>query len=77
MNFQCPICEAKIDLPGSVKKKERVTCPNCFAQLQVYEHRGKFVLGCALCGEPTFDPTRCDDCERRREKKTLLEEGKL
>ncbi|MGB9613626.1 MAG: hypothetical protein ACPL4K_05605 [Candidatus Margulisiibacteriota bacterium] len=77
LKFSCPICEGAIEIADEAKEKMRVTCPHCFAQLQWYKHKGKFVLGCALCGEPVFDPDRCADCERRREKKSLLEEGRL
>jgi len=77
MMLQCNICEWKIDIPEKAKPGDRITCPNCFAQLGLYKVRGQFVLGCAMCKEPAFDPANCEDCERRREKRSLLEEGKL
>ncbi|MDI6732083.1 MAG: hypothetical protein QME05_05900 [Candidatus Margulisbacteria bacterium] len=77
LNLDCPICETKVEISDSVKAKERVTCPNCFAQLQVYKYKGKNILTCAVCADPIFDPAKCDDCERRRERKVLLEEGRL
>ncbi len=74
----CPICETKIDLPDNTKIGERLTCPNCFAQLALYKHQGKDVLACALCKNPTFDAAECGDCERRREKKAaIIKEGEL
>ena len=77
IKLNCPICENTIDLPDNSKEKQRVTCSNCFAQLAFYRHNGKPVLGCAICKEPVFDPESCADCERRRERKMLLEEGRL
>jgi len=77
MNLQCNVCENKIELPDNSKPGTRVTCPNCFAQLGLYKYKGKFVLGCAICKEPVFDPNACERCERNRERKALLEEGKL
>jgi primosomal protein N' len=75
--FTCPICENKIDLPDAIKPKERITCPNCFAQLALHNVNGKLILGCAICKEPQFDPANCGDCETRREKKKILTEGVL
>ena len=77
MNLLCNICEYKIDIPDGTKSGVRITCPNCFAQLGLYKVRGKFVLGCAICKESVFDPDGCAKCERNRERKALLEEGKL
>jgi C4-type Zn-finger protein len=77
INLNCPICESAIELTEKTKQKERVTCPNCFAQLAFYLHGGKPILGCAICKEPIFDPGNCGDCERRRERQKLLEEGRL
>jgi hypothetical protein len=75
--YKCPVCETGIDIPDNVKVQERFTCPTCFAQLALHKHKRKKVLACAICQEPVFDPANCADCERRREKKTLLEEGRL
>ena len=77
MILKCPVCEYKIELPDMIRAGKRVTCPNCFAQMAVFKHKGNYVLGCALCKEPVFDPTNCEECERRREKKKILEVGEL
>lgn len=77
MILPCNICEYKIDVPDNTKPGARITCPNCFAQLGLYKYKGQFVLGCAICKEPVFDPNVCAMCERNRERKTILEEGKL
>jgi hypothetical protein len=77
MILPCNVCEFKIELSDKAKIGERVTCPNCFAQLGLYKYKGKFVLGCAICKEAVFDPNVCAVCERNRERKALLEEGKL
>ncbi|MFH1386426.1 MAG: hypothetical protein ABIH50_02015 [bacterium] len=81
IKLNCPICEYMIEIVNTVEKKkkqkERITCPNCFAQLGLFQHEGKYVLACALCQELVFDPGNCGDCERRREKKRIIEEGKL
>jgi len=77
MNYPCPVCENFIEVSDQAKAGERITCPNCFAQLVVHHKKGKIVLGCAICKEPVFDPANCDECERRRERKALLEEGRL
>ncbi|MDD4179491.1 MAG: hypothetical protein PHH14_05530 [Candidatus Margulisbacteria bacterium] len=76
--LSCPICEAEIELFDNVKDKQRMTCPNCFAQLGLFKHAGSYVLACAICKEPIFDPSNCADCERRHEKKKkIIEEGQL
>lgn len=77
INLTCPICENKIEISDKTKEKSRVTCPHCFAQLAFYMYKGQPVLGCAICKDPLFDPANCGDCERRREKQKLLEEGRL
>lgn len=75
---KCPICEAQIEIPAGPREGKRITCPNCYAQLGIHRHKGKWVLGCAICKEPVFDPSLCEECERRHEKKReLLEEGRL
>ncbi|MFC1568183.1 hypothetical protein ACFL37_00610 [Candidatus Margulisiibacteriota bacterium] len=75
--YKCPVCETEIDIPEPAKVQERVTCPACFAQLALHKHKGTKVLACAICQEPMFDPANCADCERRQEKKSLLEDGRL
>lgn len=77
MKLTCNICEGKIDVPENTKSGTRITCPHCFAQLGIYKVKGELVVGCALCKEAVFDPTSCGECERRREKRTIIEEGKL
>jgi hypothetical protein len=77
MLLPCNVCEFKIEISDKAKHGERVTCPNCFAQLGLYKHKGKFFLGCAICKDAAFDPNSCAVCERNRERKALLEEGKL
>lgn len=77
MQIQCNVCEFKFEVPNDTKPGARITCPNCFAQLGLYKLQGKLYPGCALCKEPNFDPSKCEDCERRREKKKLYEEGTL
>jgi hypothetical protein len=76
-NYPCPVCESNIDISVKVKSGERLTCDSCFAQLSLRKHDGKMILACAICKETVFDPGNCEDCERRREKKRLLEEGRL
>jgi len=71
----CPICESPIDIPEAVKIGFRVTCPNCFAQLAIFKSKEDYVLGCALCKNPIFEPGNCGDCERRRENKKIYEAG--
>jgi len=56
---------------------DRLTCPGCFAQLGLFLRKGKFEVGCAMCKEPVFDPDACEECERRHEKKKLIEDGQL
>jgi len=75
--MNCPICEHKIEVTEKTKIGERITCLNCFAQLGLFKHKGKLVLACAMCKDPVFNPDNCGECERRRESKALLEEGRL
>ncbi|NQT29525.1 MAG: hypothetical protein HQ596_03025 [Candidatus Saganbacteria bacterium] len=77
INLNCPVCETKIELPDLTEAGHRLNCLNCFAELAFYKWKGKNVLGCALCKEPVFEPQNCENCERRLEKKRLLEEGRL
>lgn len=74
---KCNVCETEIEIPDNPKHGQRITCPNCFAQMAIYLIKGKHVIGCAICKESIFDPENCENCERRREKKRLLEEGRL
>jgi primosomal protein N' len=77
MELKCPVCEFKIELPAKGQAGERITCTNCFAQMALYNHKGKLILGCALCKEPMFDPANCEECERRRERKKIIDGGEL
>ncbi len=76
-NFHCPICEAKIEVSDSAKAGDRITCMNCYTQLALYKIKKKHIIGCVSCKETVFNPQNCIDCGRRREKKKLLEEGRL
>jgi hypothetical protein len=74
----CPICEGPIEIGDQDKSGKRITCPNCFAQLGLFNIKGHPILGCAICKEPVFDPDNCSECERRHQKqKELIEEGNL
>ncbi len=76
--MKCPICEANIEIADKPKEGSRVTCANCYAQLGLHKHKGEWVLGCAFCKEPVFDPESCEECERRHERRAeLIEEGKF
>jgi hypothetical protein len=75
--YQCPICDNNIEVHDHTKPGERITCPHCFAQLALHKHKGQLVFACAICREPVFDPSQCAECERRRERKLILEEGRL
>ena len=77
MQLKCPICENDIEIPDKTEPGKRITCPTCFAQLGLFKHGGVQILGCAICKDPVFDPESCAQCERRREKKKILEEGRL
>ena len=74
---KCPVCENQIELTEGAKEGKRITCPHCFAQLAWHKHKGKFFLACPTCREEIFDPMNCEECERRIEKRKLLEEGRL
>lgn len=75
--LNCPVCENEIEISEGAKEGKRLTCQNCFAQLALYKYKGKKLLACAFCKEPLFDPEQCEGCERRREKKKIIEEGRL
>jgi hypothetical protein len=75
--INCPICETKIDLPKGKIEGKRITCQNCFAQLVLFKNKDQVMAGCAFCKEPVFTPEQCEACERRREKKKIIEEGVL
>jgi primosomal protein N' len=75
--MKCPICETVIEVPDPTREGTRITCPTCFAQLGIFKHKSEHILACAICKEAVFDPDKCADCERRREKKKIIEEGRL
>lgn len=77
LKLSCPICEAPVEVPPLVEERTRVTCHNCFAQLAVYRQKDEIILTCAMCKESIFDPENCENCDRRREKKRIFEEGRL
>jgi len=76
-NFKCPICETKITVEDSAPKGQRITCPNCYAQLAIQQVKDKKFLACAICKEAVFEPDNCEECERRRERKKLINDGEL
>lgn len=75
--FKCPICENVIELEEKTPIGQRVTCPNCFAQLALRKHKRKMILTCPTCKEEIFDPQNCEECDHRAEKRKLLDEGRL
>ncbi|MBI5700844.1 hypothetical protein HZC34_03230 [Candidatus Saganbacteria bacterium] len=76
-NFKtkCTVCSHEFELPSNIEDGERVTCPNCFAQLMIKIESGKKLLRCALCGDPNI--AECPgDCEKRiieREKRGFFD----
>ncbi|MFA6431951.1 MAG: hypothetical protein WCV91_06215 [Candidatus Margulisiibacteriota bacterium] len=77
MIINCPVCDNPIELPEKPKEKERVTCNFCYTQLAIFKHKGEYILACAVCKDRVFEPGNCGECERRHERKRILEEGKL
>lgn len=75
--YKCPVCDSDVEVSDQAKVGERITCPSCFAQLALHKHKKETLLACAVCKDPVFDPGNCEDCERRREKRRLLDEGRL
>lgn len=73
MKLKCNICEHEIDVSG-MKEGQRLTCPNCFAQLAVRITNGKKALRCAIC---KLDEVECTpDCEvrfKKREKRGFFD----
>jgi len=63
LNGKCPVCEFVFEIPE--KAKQRITCPNCFAQLSTKKLKGKMRLVCAICEDTIMDPERCANCERK------------
>ncbi len=62
--IRCTVCEHEIELVKDSKEGDRVTCPNCFAQLMLKIEDGKKELKCAVCSNPMLN--NCPpDCERR------------
>ena len=39
--LKCTVCETEINLPEDVKHGDRITCPNCFAQLSEVIQKNK------------------------------------
>lgn len=63
--FKCPVCEHEIQLQEGTKDGDRITCPNCFAQLAIKIEEGRKKLKCALCANPKLADCK-PDCERRQ-----------
>jgi hypothetical protein len=76
-SYKCPICDTKLEIADTVRIGERITCTNCYAQLALRKHKRRKILTCPTCKEEIFDPQNCEECDTRREKKRLLEEGRL
>ncbi len=73
--IKCTVCEYDIELPLEIKDGERVTCPNCFAQLKITVTNGRKLLRCAVCSNTMLDSCP-GDCERRlseREKRGFFD----
>ncbi len=74
ITLECPICDTKIKLSKKTKLNDRVTCPNCYAQLAFKKLKGRLELRCSLC---PYGHAECDEeCERRMshlKQKELLE----
>jgi len=66
--LKCTVCEHEIDVPHSAKDGERITCPNCFAQLMIKIEEGKKTLKCAICNNPLLNICP-QDCERKHLEK--------
>ncbi|MBI5400264.1 hypothetical protein HZB07_06660 [Candidatus Saganbacteria bacterium] len=74
---RCPICDHEIDVPANFKPGQRLTCPYCFVQLALHQHKREVFLACPVCKEAVFDPQTCENCETRRDRKRFLDEGRL
>jgi len=73
MKLKCKVCEHEIDAAG-MKEGQRLSCPNCFAQLAIYIIKGKKALRCAICKKGELECT--SDCEvkmTKREKRGFFD----
>ena len=69
LSIKCTVCEHPIELKEGTSDGERVTCPNCFAQLIVRLDMGRKKLICALCSDPSI--TYCPpDCGQKKAPKS-------
>lgn len=74
-SIKCTVCENEFELPHGTKDGDRVTCPNCFAQLMVVIDEGKKQLRCAICSNPLIKECPVD-CEKKfveREKRGFFD----
>ena len=63
-HLKCTVCEHDIEIPEHARDGDRITCPNCFAQLKLIIDKGRKHLRCAVCGNPMLKECP-DDCERK------------
>jgi len=60
--LKCNVCEHRFEVPLKTKAGERITCPNCFAQLSLAIVNGKRTLRCAMCQQGVLECV--NDCEK-------------
>lgn len=63
IKLNCPVCDKLIELSGTTKLNDRVTCPNCYAQLAFKKRKSQLELRCSLC--PEGHSVCSEECERR------------
>lgn len=71
---KCPVCDHKMEVADSTKHGDRITCPNCFAQLVFDTTNGKMSARCAMCEQNKVECS--EDCEKRlseREKRGFFD----
>ncbi len=69
-NLKCIVCEKEFEVPLKTKAGERLTCPNCFAQLSLEIAEGKRVLRCALCKKGVLEcGENCEQLLAEKEKR--------
>lgn len=68
--LKCIVCENNIKVPLKTKPGERLTCPNCFAQLSLEIVKGQRVLRCALCKNGLLEcGENCEQLLNEKEKR--------
>ena len=73
-NLKCIVCEHKFEVPLKTKVGERLTCPNCFAQLSLQIVEGKRVLRCALCQKGVLEcGENCEQLLTEKEKRGFFD----